>query len=84
MFAGGQDFDGSTQRIVIPAGQTRVNFTVPITVDNIFEDPENFIMRVDPTPGATALRVSVGTQETTTGEIIDDGKFIVMRYSYKI
>ena len=60
-------------RITIPAGETRVNFSVPVTVDGIFEGTETFNMRLQTLSSAQALGVEVGTQGTAIGEIIDAG-----------
>ena len=40
VFLGNNDIAGSPLRITIPAGETRVNFSVPVTVDGIFEDTD--------------------------------------------
>ena len=68
---GGDDFDDSVLRILIPAGQTRVNFSVPVVIDSIFEDTETFNMRLDTSPVPSKLRVAIGAQGMADGEIID-------------
>ena len=71
IFLGNNDITGSPLRITIPAGETRVNFSVPVTVDGIFEGTETFDMRLAALLSAQALGVEVGSQGTAVGEIID-------------
>ena len=56
----------------VPAGETRVNFSVPVTIDGIFEGTETFNMSLQTLSSAQALGIEVGTQGTAVGEIIDD------------
>ena len=58
--------------VTVPAGKTRVNFSVPVTVDSIFEDTETFIMILQTLSSVMALGVEIGTQGTAVGQIIDD------------
>ena len=76
---GVDDFDDTTLRILIPAGQTRVNFTVPVVIDSIFENTETFNMRLDNSPVPADLRVQIGAQGMADGEIID-GKLNVIPF----
>ena len=67
-------------RITIPAGETRVNFSVPVTVDGIFEGTETFNMSLQTLSSAEALEVEVGIQGTAIGEIIDTGNYVAFSY----
>lgn len=71
VYTGGDDFDDTALRILIPAGQTRVNFTVPVVIDSIFEGTEMFNMRLDTSPVPSNLMVEIGAQGMANGEIID-------------
>ena len=66
------DFTDSPLTVTVPAGKTRVNFSVPVTVDSIFEDTETFIMILQTLSSVMALGVEIGTQGTAVGQIIDD------------
>ena len=70
-FTGDVDFNDNPLRITIPAGETTVNFTVPIIVDSLFEGTETFKMRLVITP---AKFLEVGPERTAIGEIHDKGK----------
>ena len=60
-------------KILIPAGQTRVNFNVPVTIDGIFEGAETFNMRLDALSSVENLVVEVGTLTNAIGQITDAG-----------
>ncbi|WP_227686672.1 Ig-like domain-containing protein, partial [Psychrobacter fozii] len=69
---GSEDYTAPiTQTVTIPAGQTSVNVTVPITDDNLFEGPEDFIVTVTEVISGTA---SVGPDSNSvTTTIYDNG-----------
>ncbi|WP_201550778.1 Ig-like domain-containing protein [Psychrobacter fjordensis] len=69
---GSEDYTAPiTQTVTIPAGQTSVNVTVPITDDNLFEGPEDFIVTVTEVISGTA---SVGPDiNSVTTTIYDNG-----------
>ncbi|MBH0097405.1 hypothetical protein I6E61_13505, partial [Psychrobacter sp. NZS113] len=69
---GSEDYTAPiTQTITIPAGQTSANVTVPITDDNLFEGPEDFIVMVTEVISGTA---SVGPDNNSvTTTIYDNG-----------
>ena len=60
-------------RITIPAGETIVNFSVPVTVDGTFENTETFNLRLDTLSSAENLGVEVGTLRNVIGQITDAG-----------
>ena len=50
-----------------------MNFTVPVTADNIFEGIEAFLMRLDIRQPPKGFTVVTGSQRIATGQIIDEG-----------
>ena len=70
-------------RITIPAGETIVNFSVPVTVDGTFETTETFNLRLDTLSSAEYLGVEVGTLRNAIGQITDAGILNVKMSAYK-
>ena len=60
-------------RITIPAGETIVNFSVPVIIDGTFETTETFNLRLDTLSSAENLGVEVGTLRNAIGQITDAG-----------
>ena len=60
-------------RITIPAGETIVNFSVPVIIDGTFETTETFNLRLDTLSSAENLGVEVGTLTNVIGQITDAG-----------
>ena len=66
----GVDYNPTTQTVTIPAGQTSVNFDIPIIDDTIFEGPENFNVTVSTVSTSNA---TIGTNNSVNTIIYDDG-----------
>ncbi|MEG9305041.1 Ig-like domain-containing protein, partial [Psychrobacter celer] len=58
------------QEVIIPAGQTSVDITVPIVDDNVFEGPEDFTVTVTDITSGTA---TIGPDDSVNTTIYDDG-----------
>lgn len=60
-----------TQTITIPAGQTSVNFSIPIVNDNVYEGAQSFMVAITSVSAGKATIDSVKNVVTTT--VYDDG-----------
>ena len=59
-------------RVTIPAGQTSVNYNIPIIDDGAFENQEQFQAELFLVPGTTPSAVTLGTPNPTTIQINDN------------
>ena len=50
-----------------------MNFTVPVTADDIFEGTETFLLRLDIRQPPKNVTVVIGSQHIAIGQIIDGG-----------
>ena len=83
---GGVDYESGPYTVVIPAGETRFSFAVPITDNDVLEGNENFNLTIN----ASSLpnRVTVTNPYQATVTIVDnDGKIYLVElksieYSY--
>ena len=67
---GGDDYNFRSTDIVIPAGDTRVRYSVSIMSDNTVETDENFILMIS--SNSLPNKISATTPERTTITIVDD------------
>ncbi|MGE6475231.1 Ig-like domain-containing protein, partial [Psychrobacter sp. NPDC078631] len=68
---GSEDYTAPvTKTVTIPAGQTSVDFSVPIVDDSIFEGPEDFDVTVSAVTSGTA---TIGPTNNVNTTIYDDG-----------
>ncbi|MEL6430847.1 MAG: Calx-beta domain-containing protein [Planctomycetota bacterium] len=66
----GVDFDPVPPSVLIPAGETRAEFTITLRDDALFEDDEELVLEI--VNLATAGNVDIGEDRTLTVEIVDD------------
>lgn len=66
----GVDFDPVPLSVLIPAGETRAEFTITLRDDALFEDDEELVLEI--VNLATAANVDIGEDRTLTLEIVDD------------
>uniref|UniRef100_UPI0036D2E263 Calx-beta domain-containing protein n=1 Tax=Psychrobacter sp. R86515 TaxID=3093855 RepID=UPI0036D2E263 len=70
--ANGGDYTApTTQTITIPAGQTSVNFSIPIVNDNVYEGAQSFMVAITSVSAGKATIDPVKNVVTTT--VYDDG-----------
>lgn len=60
--------------VIIPAGNTSALFNVVIIDDNVFENPENFLLTID--ESSLPLLVTAAHPEATVNIMDNDGKFV--------
>ena len=66
----GDDYVSGPYNVTIPAGQTTVSFDVSIIDDNIYEQSEQFEVRIKQI--STLSRVHIGSSYIATVVIADD------------
>ena len=74
---GGVDYESGPYTVVIPAGETRFPFAVPITDDDVLEGNENFNLTINASSLPNCVIVTNPYQATVT--IVDnDGKIYLV------
>ena len=71
MHIGGSDYDPGPYNLTIPAGNTNLQFTVPLAIDNIVELDEEFELRID----RVSLAVLISADPTRVVIVDNDSKF---------
>ena len=68
MSLGGIDYDPGPYNLTIPAGDTSLLFTIPLSIDGILESDEEFEMIID----GASLEVLISTEPARV-VIVDNG-----------
>ena len=81
--SGGQDYTGGNYSVILPAGSTKENFSIPITDDDIFETDETFFLTLVIPPPAQDIGVMRGVLFMCNVTIInDDGECSVISFPH--
>lgn len=72
----GEDYDFGVYRVIFPAGETHMSFSILITGDNIFEDNEYFNLTID--SSLLPSNVNVMDPYHVTVIIIDDDRKLIL------
>ncbi len=78
----GDDFVSQQYTLTFPAGQTRAEFTVVITDDNVIEAMESFQLLLSIPQNLTSKGVQVGPNSAATVTIMDnDGELYIVLHN---
>ena len=67
MLTGGVDFNTTTLTATFDSGMTMSNVSVPVIVDNIVEEHEEFDLRLD-VPSSLGSAITAGSRDIVTGD----------------
>ena len=76
---GGVDFNTTTLTATFASGMTMSNVSVPVIVDNIAEEHEEFDLMLI-VPSSLGPAITAGSRDTATGVIIDSNSKCVIVY----
>ena len=68
----GEDFTGGTYTATFQAGSTTASVSIPITNDSVLEGTESFNGSLSIPQAAADLKVTAGSADTATVNILDD------------
>ena len=78
---GGVDFNTTILTATFASGMTMSNVSVPVIVDNIAEEHEEFDLMLI-VPSSLGPAITAGSRDTATGVITEDISKFVIRYVY--